>query len=133
MKLDERLINRFDELIKNGHEILNSKGYSESKSTYRRNPVVSTLIAYNDVDLETSHKWGMDCLLLLNTTFGPESDHYKRFSDIFFTSTTEIERGLGIIKSAKDNYEKGFQITAVQNNFKLGNQSPLYLAFWTRI
>jgi hypothetical protein len=109
-KLDEKVIKRFNELIEMGQDILN-KRYTRSNDVNmdRKPKVINTFMAYNDVDIEASHQWGLSCLNLLKRIFEPESDHYKRFDKLpSLTSSSSIKKGMGIIKSAKDEYEKGF-------------------------
>jgi len=99
-KLDEKVIKRFNELIEKGQDVLNTRHS-------RSNEEVLILIG-NGVEYETSHQWGLSCLSLLKRIFGPESDHYKRFDELDLSDFSPIKRGMGIIKSAKDEYEKGF-------------------------
>jgi hypothetical protein len=109
-KLDEKVIKRFNELIEMGQNILNNR-YSRSNDVKMvRNPdLIDKLTSYNDVDIEASQQWGLSCLNILKRIFEPESDHYKRFDKLpSLTSSSSIKKGMGIIKSAKDEYEKGF-------------------------
>jgi hypothetical protein len=99
-KIDEKVIKRFNELIEKGQDVLTTK--------HDHSSVHSIALVDYSVDYEKSHQWGLSCLNLLKRIFGPESDHYKRFDELKLSSFSPIERGMGIIKSAKDEYEQGF-------------------------
>ena len=97
-KLDEKVINRLNELIEKGHKVFDTK-------------FIRDWPGFDDgVTYELSHQWGLSCLNLLNKIFGSESDHYKKFDLLYggFHNFRNIEQGMGIIKSAKDEYENDF-------------------------
>jgi hypothetical protein len=52
----------------------------------------------------------MSCLGLLERTFGSQSSQFQKFNDLFpkFHDFTPIKKALGILKSAKEDYEGGF-------------------------
>jgi hypothetical protein len=106
MKIDEKVNNRFQELIDLGTNI---------KSTRRSGGGTSIAdLPYDFVDEELAHQWGINCLHILHKFFGNESDHYKRFDELFpkFSNSrsnfSAVKNILGILKAAKDDYENGY-------------------------
>jgi hypothetical protein len=100
MKIDEKIIKRFEELISNSKQVISTN--------YQHQGVVD--FQGSSVDREKSHQWGMSCLSILKNTFGQESDFYKRFNDLYssFDYLWAVTTGLGILKAAKDDYENGY-------------------------
>ncbi len=102
MKLDEKILRRFEELIEKGQEVLKTRSkQSEDGGIY---------LSDYGVDCELSHEWGASCLNILKRVFGSNSDHYKRFDRLFenFVVSEPIKKAMGIIKSAKEEYQNGF-------------------------
>lgn len=105
MKVDEKVVERLDQLIKTGNDLLRTRQQGVSK-------VVMFNSAYDFIDKELANQWGVSCLNILSKTFGENSDYYKRFDNLFNdlskgTSNT-APKCLGIIKAAKDDYENGY-------------------------
>lgn len=69
MNIDQQVINRLDELCKQGKPI----------ATPTSNP------AANLVNSATTNEslWVLNCLDVLRRAFGPDSDYYKRFRDLY--------------------------------------------------
>ena len=60
------------------------------------------------VDPEASNQWGISCLNILARVFGKDSDHYQKFDGLFHElgDWINVRSGVGIMKAAKDDYEK---------------------------
>lgn len=102
MKIDQKIIDRLQELIGKGEEVL--------RTNYSRSGGGIVYMGDRGVDYQLSHQWGMSCLSLLGRVFGKESDHYKKF-DVLFPSLKDhspIKKAMGILKAAKDDYENGY-------------------------
>jgi hypothetical protein len=65
---------------------------------------------YDFVDKEKVNQWGVSCLHILKRVFGQDSDHYKKFDDLFskLSSYTSFRRALGVLKAAEDDYNNGY-------------------------
>ncbi|MBZ0166629.1 MAG: HEPN domain-containing protein [Candidatus Omnitrophica bacterium] len=96
MKLDEKIINRLNELIDLGEKVLATKQFSQ----------VIGADAY--VDGQLAHQWVSSVQSLLSRVFGQESEHYKNFSkqvEKEYISYSPLQRAQGVLKSAKNDYE----------------------------
>ncbi|HUS11037.1 MAG TPA: hypothetical protein VMZ30_11265 [Pyrinomonadaceae bacterium] len=102
MKIDQKIITKFDELIEAGKRVLNSRR-SRSGPGY-------TVIGDDAVNPELSNQWGISCLNILGRVLGKDSDHYKRFHGLFsqFDDYTPVLTAQGILNGAKSDYEDGF-------------------------
>jgi hypothetical protein len=100
MKIDEKIVDRLNNLISNSNDVINTK-YD-----------VEGIIDFDGsrVDREKAHQWAVSCLNLLKRVFGEESDHYQKFNEIYskFNYLWAVKTGLGILKAAKDDYENGY-------------------------
>ncbi len=99
MGLDQKILAWLDELIVAGQQVLSTRTIGQ----------VSDF-----VDPGRAVQWGVNCLNLLRRVFGIDSDHYVRFSAEYgnFSRYTAAQRALGILKAAKDDYEKGMLFNA---------------------
>lgn len=106
MKIDEKIIERVQELIGKGEEVLGTN--------YSRSGGGIVYIGDRGVDSQLSHQWGMSCLNILGRVFGDKSDHYQKFNALFpkFHEYTPIMKAMGILKAAKDDYENGYLFEA---------------------
>jgi hypothetical protein len=97
-----KIIGRLEELILLGERI---KGTQSGLTA-----TGEALITDRAVNLELSNQWFTSCLGLLSMVFGEQSDHYKRLKKASEKSEylTSILNGMGIIKAAKDDIEKGW-------------------------
>ncbi|HEX9927952.1 MAG TPA: HEPN domain-containing protein [Pyrinomonadaceae bacterium] len=104
MKIDEKVIERLNQLIEKGDSVL---------KTYKSGVGSSGGVSYfvsSSVNSQLSYEWGVSCLSLINRVFGEESDHYRQFARLAdnlwkYNSATIAQ---GILKSAKDDYENGY-------------------------
>ena len=101
MKFDEKILIRFEELIKYGTEIRGRAHYSDYSGTY--------------TDREETFIFGTSTLNLIERILGKESAHYtqfnsqfNRFSNANVNSYQFFDSMLGTLKSAKDDYENGY-------------------------
>ncbi len=97
MKVDQRILQRMDELMKVGEKVLSTK----------REPPSNTFGLSASVNSQDAHQWFTSVQNLLVRVFGIDSEHYKNFSD-------KNKKGLkyhqvycaqGVLKAAKDDYE----------------------------
>lgn len=106
MKIDEKISDRFQELIDIGSSIKNTRRTGGGTSLAN--------LPYDFVDQELAHQWGINCLHIVRKIFGDESDHYKRFNELFpeFSKSrnnfSEVQNAFGILKAAKNDYENEF-------------------------
>ncbi len=100
MKIDEITIIRLNELIEMGERVKGTRHSRSSESVTRSGMAV---------DNELASQWGMSCLNILNRVFGPESDHYTKFNQLYpnLSFFGSMKGALGILKSAKEEVEKG--------------------------
>jgi len=96
MKIDQKLIERFDKLIEIGKNIL-----TKSKFVDWRGHIV---------DDKESSQLGLKILNLIKQTWGSNSDYYTRFSKEFngFPNHINFVNSLGILEAARDDYGNGY-------------------------
>jgi hypothetical protein len=102
MNVDQKVIDRLQELIEQASKV-------QATRTSRSGGGI-TYLGDDAVNYEMSHQWGVSALNILSRVFGKDSDHYKRFNELFpkLHDYHPILKGLGILKAAKDDYEKGY-------------------------
>jgi HEPN domain-containing protein len=92
MKIEQRILNLFEELIKTAERI--SQGRKTSGGHYTNSEHEdSTFYSYDDapqyvsridsVNVQDITQWGMNCLHLLRKIFREDSDYYQKFNDKF--------------------------------------------------
>ena len=98
MKIDEKILKRFDELLSKSGEILKTRKQS------------GAIGGRDFVDSEKSYEWGTICLNLLARVFGKDSIQYEKFEIAFneITFFDNIKIAIGILKGAKNDYENEF-------------------------
>lgn len=100
MNVDSKTLDRFNELLDLGEQVLLTK-YSVPLGDFG---------IHNQVDETVSYEWAMKCLNTLEAVFGKGSLHYIEFEDLFrgFTSIEGYsctKRAFSILKAAKEDYE----------------------------
>ena len=102
MNIDKKIIDRLEELTKLGEQVV--------ATNFSRSGGGVTYIGDRGVDSQLSSQWGTSCLNILSRVFGKDSDHYKKFDDLFhkFHDYSPVRKALGILKAAKDDYENGY-------------------------
>lgn len=105
-KLDEKTLYRLDELLQLGERVKQTR-YSRSGGNF-------IYMGDDGVDYELAHQWGTSCLNLLSRSFGSDSVHYRNFENLFprFDDYGPIIQAVGVLRSAKDDYEQGFLFDA---------------------
>ena len=100
MNIDAKVIGRLQDLITEGEKI--------NPSNFKPKPGIMYFGA--PVDDERANQWGTSCLNILSRIFGNQSVYYVKFDALFsdIDDWTQIRKGLGILKAAKDDYEKGY-------------------------
>lgn len=98
MKIDEKILNRFNELI------------SEANDVVSTNQKAGSIGGRDFVDLESAYKWITSCLNLLKRVFEVDSVHLQKFeevsSEIFYLDN--VKSAIGILRAAKSDYENGY-------------------------
>ena len=102
MNVDRKIVEALQKSIEQGQVVLSTRksGYTEGEwSMY-----------YDTINNEVVNQWGISCLNLLGRVFGKNSDHYIRFNELFpdFDEPTKVVKAFGILKGAKDDYERGY-------------------------
>ena len=102
MKTDEKIIERLQILIDLGSKVLQTKSRDTGEGT--------TLLFGYAVNYELGNQWGTSCLSLLKQVFGKDSEHYLRFKEQGqeFSNAEDVRKALGVLKSAKEDYENGY-------------------------
>jgi hypothetical protein len=101
MNLEEKITTRLQELIVEGNRVLQTKSQETGERT--------RLLAGYAVNYEMASQWATSCLSILGRVFGKDSDHYTRFKELGdeFETHEEVRKAFGVLKAAKDDYEKG--------------------------
>jgi hypothetical protein len=102
MKLDQKILNRLTELVEAGTRVSGTRRSRSSPGF--------VYLGDDAVDYEAAHQWGISCLSLLGRVFGVESDYYRKF-EVLFSEIDDhgpVIKALGILRGAKDDYERGF-------------------------
>lgn len=112
MQIDQRIEARFRDLLQQARALL-AEDYSANfeldehgRPCYGDIPASFTAVQY---------KWAESSLNLLKRVFGGQSDQYQNFKDAYtvleengFTNGIALHKAIGILGSAKDDYENGF-------------------------
>lgn len=100
MKFDEKILNRFDELLRDAEAILRTSKDPPRNSIGFPVTVDSLLLA----------KWQASTMNLLRSVFGRESVHFQAFEkeSKARNSLTQARRSLGILQAAREDFEKGY-------------------------
>ena len=75
MRIDQKIVNRIQELIDRHAEITKTRKQGGGTSMYYP--------PYDVVDSEMVNQWAVSCLHILKRVFGETSDHYTKFADLF--------------------------------------------------
>jgi hypothetical protein len=102
MKIDQKILDRLNELIAAGERV--------SASRYDRSSSGVLWLGDLGVDFAMATQWGTSCLSILSRVFGVDSDYYKKFNILYeeFHDLGPVNKGLGIIRSAKDDFEHDY-------------------------
>jgi hypothetical protein len=104
MNVDEKIVTRFDELIKEGEKVLATRS---NRQMGDHNPFQTHDLNINS---QMSHQRGISCINILGRVFGESSVHYQKFDGFYkrFNDYTPVSIAQGILKAAKDDYENGY-------------------------
>lgn len=102
MKIDKRILERFNELILKGGKVLSSGRRYDIDFIHRG--------FKETVDSDQAGEWATSSLNLLNRVLGKESDHYISLNELYpnihlLETSKKVQ---GILKAAKDDYENGY-------------------------
>jgi hypothetical protein len=102
MKIDQKILDRFNILIEDGKELVKTP-QKVPQFVDKRFGEVYVPISIQAAKLES------DGCFLLKQVFGENSDYYQRFKAVFASVTVKnFEVCLGLIQSAKEVYEQGY-------------------------
>lgn len=91
MSTRTKLLERFDELIKTGHDLVWK--WQEYESEW----------------LAKKSRWQTACLYILEQTFGAKSIYYKKFQkSAYYSDDSQLDWGVELMKGAREEIEKGF-------------------------
>lgn len=76
MKVEERIVNRFQQLIDFENDLMKTRRIGSGDSYVLSLP-------YDQVDDEMVFQWGTSCLGLIKQTFSSDSDHYINLKELF--------------------------------------------------
>jgi len=98
VKVDRRVLERLDDLINAGEQVLRT-----------RTPTPPNIIGDDSLDEQSFIQWETSCLSLLGRVSGTDSVHYRNFHSLVgeIADYTPALKGLGVLKAAKDDYENG--------------------------
>lgn len=106
MRIEQKIVNRIQELINRHAEVTKTRKQGGGRSMYEP--------PYDLVDNEMVNQWGVSCLHIIKRVFGENSDHYISFAKLFpkFAGYDSFKKALGILKAAKEDYESGYLFEA---------------------
>jgi len=106
MTVDQKILTRLDELIELGNRVLATR--------YSRSGGGLVFLGDDGVDFGLASQWGTSCLGLLERVFGRDSSYFAKLDALYqeFHDVGPVEKGLGIVKAAKDDIEHGFLFNA---------------------
>ncbi len=98
MKIDEKVVNRLNDLILKSNEVISTNTQS------------GAIGGRDFVDSEISYEWGTSGLSILKRGFGIDSVHFQKFQDVFkeIVYFDNVKSAIGILRAAKDDYENGY-------------------------
>jgi hypothetical protein len=101
-KLDQRILDRIQQLIRLGEEV--------QQTQFDRYYGGLKVAGDRGVDPELANQWGTSCLNLLSRVFGMQSAHYRQFEMLFpeLYLYSRASQALGTLRAAADDYEQGF-------------------------
>lgn len=118
MKVEQRIIGRFNQLISGIESLIQRRQVSQG---YEIRNDVSDFMGYEPQYIEPSHtvdkqgaiQWQVSCLQLFSQIFGAESNYISEFKNHtrFINSEDNydnLRNALGVLKGAKDDYENSY-------------------------
>lgn len=98
MKIEQKFIDRFTELIERGEEIRKSyRGYQDESYSF---------------DFTSAVQWKVNCLSFLTKVFGDENIYFRQFEGHFRindqSSIASFGEVVSVVKAAKEDYENGY-------------------------
>jgi hypothetical protein len=118
MKLDSKIINRFNELIHTAEILINERTITGGEVTSRRNFATQKISTYRSpiyetVNREKVNQWAVSCLFIIKQVFKESGDHYQKLNELFpqLKSNHNIQAvkiAFGILNAAKDDYDNSY-------------------------
>lgn len=100
MRLNEKTVKRFEELLELGNKVLNT----------RRKPPPN-VFGDDSVDSQLANQWITSVQTAFNQIFGENNEYYKNFAkqtDSKSPSFSPVNRAYGVLLAAKSDYENGY-------------------------
>ena len=120
MKVDEKIIARFNELLARANQLISGRKITSSEEYYTdeyqeryHNESPNYIPQTDTINKQDGIQWKISCLSLLNQIFGDKSHYYINFEheskcSHFDDNLTYFTQSLGVLKAAKDDYENGY-------------------------
>jgi len=112
MKIDEKILKRFDELLSKWREISQSVEVKLGGGHIAR--ISGGNISPRPANRDRFYGWYVKAIYLLEQVFGRETPHYNTFYELcknIMESTedeTSFDNAYAVLKSAKEDYENGY-------------------------
>lgn len=120
MKVDERIITRFNELLVRADQLISGRKVSDHNKYYDddyhkiyHNESPNYVPRSDTVNKQDGIQWATSSINLLKQIFGENNDYYISFKDKteqlhFDNNLSYFNLCLGAIKAAKEDYENGY-------------------------
>lgn len=110
MKIDEKVIERFNQLIETATEIIQNHQIIVSESSF------FGAHSYQKINEEKAFQWRLNCLQIIENSYGKNNHYYLDFERNSIHDRSihydYVKNSLGILKAAKDDYENGYLFNA---------------------
>ena len=95
MSIDEKILNRLDELLELGKKVLAT-----------RRPPSAGHITGDFVDVQLTNQWLTSCLNLIGRAFGEQSVHYLRLQAQFpdYPKWSNAQQAFGVLQAAREDF-----------------------------
>lgn len=112
MKIDEKILKRFDELLSTWREISQTVIIKTGNNSRVR--ISGVIISPQPANRDRFYGWYVKANYLLEQVFGKDTPHYNTFNDLCkniidsIEDETSFENAYAVLKSAKEDYENGY-------------------------
>ncbi len=120
MKIDEKIINRFNQLLDIANQLISRREISGDEKYYTddyheiyHNDSPNITPRSDTINKQNAIQWMISSLSLLKQIFGENSDYYTGFKNKseyidFDNNLNSFQQSLGVLKAAKEDYENGY-------------------------
>lgn len=116
MKVDNKILNRFDELLSIWREI--SQTVLIKTGSNKRVRIRGVTISPQPANRDRFYGWYVKAIYLLEQVFGKETPHYTTFNDLCknvinsIDDSESFENAYAVLKSAREDYASGHLFTS---------------------